>query len=132
MTQTDPIGDMLTRIRNGIAVHRDWVSTPPSKLKRAVLELLKKEGFISDYHLFQEEAGEVLRVRLLYDQDKQSVIKGLRRISKPGLRVYVDKKQLPRFYGVRGLSVISTSKGLLSGQDAWRRGIGGEVLCYVW
>ena len=132
MTQTDPIGDMLTRIRNGIAVHRDWVSTPPSKLKRAILELLKKEGFISDYHQFQEEAGEVLRIRLLYDEDNQSVIRGLRRISKPGLRVYVDKKQLPRFYGGRGLSVISTSKGLLSGQDAWRRGIGGEILCYVW
>ena len=74
----------------------------------------------------------MLRIRLLYDEDNQSVIKGLRRISKPGLRVYVDKKQLPRFYGGRGLSVISTSKGLLSGQDAWRRGIGGEVLCYVW
>lgn len=132
MSLSDPIADMLTRMRNAQTVRRDVVSVPSSKLKRAVLELLKSEGFIADYQPGQESGREVLRIRLKYNEKSQPHIGGLRRISKPGLRVYVDKKELPRFYGGRGTSVLSTSQGIMTGREAYRRGIGGELLAYIW
>ncbi len=132
MSQTDPIADMLTRIRNAQVVRKDVVSVPSSKLKRAVLELLKSEGYIADYQAAQEGNWELLRIRLKYSEKNQPHIGGLRRISKPGLRIYVDKKELPRFYGGRGISVLSTSQGIMTGREAYRRGVGGELLCYIW
>lgn len=132
MTHTDPIADMLTRIRNAQTVRRDWVVAPSSKVKKAIAEVLKDEGYIGEYHVVQEGPRDVLRIRLRYAERNQPVISGLRRVSKPGLRIYVDKKTLPRFYGGRGISVISTSQGVMTGRDAWQKGIGGELVCYVW
>ena len=132
MTHSDPIADMLTRIRNAIMVGRDSVLAPSSKIKVAIADLLKEEGFVNDYELVRSEPQDQLRIRLRYFDKKEPAIKGLKRVSKPGLRIYMGKKEVPRFYGGRGLSIISTSQGIMSGQEAWRRGIGGELLCYVW
>ncbi|MBI4338931.1 MAG: 30S ribosomal protein S8 [Chloroflexi bacterium] len=132
MSNTDPIADVLTRIRNAQTVRREWISAPSSKIKKAIVDLLKTEGYIADYQVVQEGVREVLRIRLRYTDKNQPHIGGLRRISKPGLKVYVDRKELPRFYGGRGTSVLSTSQGVMTGREAWRRGIGGELLCYVW
>ncbi len=132
VTHSDPIADMLTRIRNAQAVRHDWVTAPSSKLKVAILDILKREGYVGDYRVSREGVKETVRIRLTYGEADKPSITGLRRVSKPGLKVYVDKKELPRFYGGRGLSIISTSDGVMTGQDAWRRGIGGELLCYVW
>ena len=123
---------MLTRIRNALAVRRDWVVAPASKTKEAIVKILKDEGFVGDYEVVRDGVREMLRIRLRYDSDNNPAVSGLRRVSKPGLRIYVDKKELPRFYGGRGLSIISTSQGVMTGQEAWRKGIGGELLCYVW
>jgi len=123
---------MLTRIRNALAVRRDWVVAPSSKAKEAIVKILKDEGFVGDYEVVRDGVREMLRIRLRYDSDNNPAVSGLRRVSKPGLRIYVDKKELPRFYGGRGLSIISTSQGVMTGQEAWRKGIGGELLCYVW
>ena len=132
MTHSDPIADMLTRIRNALMVGRESVTAPSSKMKVAIAKILKEEGFISDYELVQSSPQDQLRVQLRYHDKNEPVINGLKRISKPGLRIYVEKREIPRFYGGRGLSIISTSQGLMAGQEAWRRGIGGELLCYVW
>ena len=132
MSQSDPIADMLTRIRNALAVRRDWVVAPSSKTKKAIVQILKDEGFVGDYQVVKDGVREILRIRLKYGSNNQPAISGLKRVSKPGLRVYVDKKELPRFYGGRGLSIISTSQGVMIGQEAWRKGIGGELLCYIW
>jgi small subunit ribosomal protein S8 len=132
MTHSDPIADMLTRIRNALMVGRESVSAPSSKMKVAIAKILKEEGFITDYELVQSTPQDQLRVQLRYLSKNEPVINGLKRISKPGLRIYVDKREIPRFYGGRGLSIISTSQGLMTGQEAWRRGVGGELLCYVW
>ena len=132
MTHSDPIADMLTRIRNALMVGRESVTAPSSKMKVAIAKILKEEGFISDYELVQSSPQDQLRVQLRYHSKKEPVINGLKRISKPGLRIYVEKREIPRFYGGRGISIISTSQGLMTGQEAWRRGIGGELLCYVW
>lgn len=132
MTHSDPIADMLTRIRNAQAVHHDWVTAPSSKVKVAILDILKQEGYVGDYRVSRDGVKETVRIRLTYNKADKPSITGLRRVSKPGLKVYVDKKELPRFYGGRGLSIISTSNGVMTGQDAWRRGIGGELLCFVW
>ena len=132
MTHSDPIADMLTRIRNALMVGRESVTAPTSKMKVAIAKILKEEGFISDYELVQSPPQDQLRVQLRYLDKNKPVINGLKRISKPGLRIYVEKREIPRFYGGRGLSIISTSQGLMTGQEAWRHGIGGELLCYVW
>ena len=132
MSNSDPIADMLTRIRNAQNVRRDWVVAPSSKAKKALVELLKSEGYISDYQVVQDGVRDLLRIRLRYDGKRHPVISGLRRVSKPGLRIYVDKKTLPRFYGGRGMSVISTSQGVMTGREAWRKGVGGELVCFVW
>ncbi|CAI8046360.1 30S ribosomal protein S8 [Geodia barretti] len=115
---------MLTRIRNAIQARHDSVMMPHSKMKLAVARILKEEGFIRDF--------DTPRIHLQYREGRQSAIAGLKRISKPGLRVYVGKGEIPRVYGGLGLAIVSTSRGVMAGRQAWRDGIGGELLCYVW
>ncbi|UCG10455.1 MAG: 30S ribosomal protein S8 [Dehalococcoidia bacterium] len=132
MTVTDPIADMLTRIRNAIMARYDSVLVPASKMKLAVARILKEEGFISDYEVVRGKSHRVIKVHLRYTDKNQSVISGLERASKPGLRIYVQQKEIPRVYGGLGIAILSTSKGVMTGYQAWRQGIGGELLCYVW
>jgi small subunit ribosomal protein S8 len=132
MSVTDPIADMLTRIRNAIMVRHDSVLVPASKIKLAIAKILKEEGFITDYEVVRGKPHRTIRIQLRYMENNQSAISGLRRISKPGLRIYVQKKEIPRVYGGLGISIISTSTGLKTGQQAWKQGTGGEILCYVW
>lgn len=132
MTVTDPIADMLTRIRNAIMARHDNVSVPTSKMKLAIARILKEEGFITDYEIGRDKPHRDIKISLRYFDDNQPAITGLKRVSKPGLRVYVQKQEIPRVYGGLGIAVISTSKGVKSGQQAWRQGTGGELLCYVW
>ncbi|HKB80671.1 MAG TPA: 30S ribosomal protein S8 [Thermoanaerobaculia bacterium] len=134
MSMTDPVADMLTRIRNGIQSHHDRVEIPASKLKVEIARILKSEGFIRNYSLInREEAHQaVLRVDLKYASDGEPVIHGIERVSRPGRRVYRNKQEIPRVLGGLGLAIVSTSHGVLSGADAARTGVGGEVLCQVW
>ena len=134
MSMSDPIADMLTRVRNAVMVGHKQVLVPTSKIKENVAKILKKEGFIRDFRVFEEEGAtqKTLKINLLYREDKESAITGLKRVSKPGLRIYVGRHEVPRFYYGLGISIISTPKGLMTGQDSWRAGIGGEVICYVW
>jgi small subunit ribosomal protein S8 len=132
MTVTDPIADMLTRIRNALMVRHDSVIVPSSRLKMAVAKILKEEGFITDYEVVKGKPHKELRIMLRYMEGNQPAISGLKRISKPGLRVYAQKKEIPRVYGGLGIAILSTSKGLRTGQQAWRQGTGGEILCYIW
>jgi small subunit ribosomal protein S8 len=129
---TDPIADMLTRIRNANQALHDTVEMPSSKLKAEIARLLEQEGYITGYSVEEGDPVKTLVVRLKYDRDRRRVISGLRRISKPGRRIYVDRNSLPRVLGGMGVAIVSTSQGLLTGQQARRRGIGGEVLCTVW
>jgi small subunit ribosomal protein S8 len=129
---TDPIADMLTRIRNANTAHHETVDIPASKMKKAVAVILKEEGFIRDFELLAEGPQGTLRVRLKYGPEKEKVITGLRRISRPGLRVYTSRTEIPRLLGGLGLVIMSTSKGIMSGKQAKREGCGGEVLAYVW
>jgi small subunit ribosomal protein S8 len=129
---TDPIADMLTRIRNANTANHDAVDIPASRMKRAIAEILKEEGFIRDYAVVPEGPQGTLRVSLKYGPEKEKVITGLRRISRPGLRVYSSRSEIPRVLGGLGLVIISTSKGIMSGKRAKREGCGGEVLAYVW
>jgi len=128
---TDPIADLLTRVRNAAMARHDSVTLPASKMKIAVAKILKDEGFISDFSIIKGEPQRMIKITLKYI-DKQPAFIGLERVSKPGLRVYSGKKEIPRVYGGLGIAVISTSKGLMTGQEAWKKNIGGEVLCYVW
>ncbi|WP_288822946.1 30S ribosomal protein S8 [uncultured Megasphaera sp.] len=130
MAMTDPIADMLTRIRNANSAEHQTVEMPASKMKAAVLEILKEEGFIKNYESINE--GKQLRVVLKYGSNKERVISGIKRISKPGLRVYAGKEELPRVLGGLGIAVISTSKGVMSDKQARKIGLGGEVIAYVW
>ena len=132
MPVTDPIADMLTRIRNAIQVHHESVMMPHSKMKLSIAKILKEEGFIRDYDLPRGQVHPTLRLHLIYREGRQPAIGGLKRISKPGLRVYVGKGEIPRVYGGLGLAIVSTSKGLMAGRRAWREGMGGELICYVW
>jgi small subunit ribosomal protein S8 len=132
MIVTDPIADMLTRIRNALMVRHDSVLVPASKIKLAIARILKEEGFITDYEVLRGKPHRTIRIQLKYLDDNKPVISGLKRVSKPGLRVYVQKKEIPRVYGGLGISILSTPKGVRTGQEAWRQGAGGEVLCYVW
>lgn len=129
---TDPIADMLTRIRNGITARHDSVQVPASRLKIAIAKVLKEEGFIRDFEVMQEGVRRTIRVHLVYRGKKEPNISGLRRVSKPGLRVYVQKREIPRVYGGLGIAILSTPQGVMTGQEAWRRRLGGEVVCYVW
>lgn len=132
MTMSDPIADMLTRIRNANTVHHDRVDIPGSKVKKSIAHILKDEGFIHDYQWIKDGKQGVLRVYLKYGPNREKVISGLRRISKPGLRVYAQKDQVPRVLGGLGIAVLSTSKGLMTDKQARAEGIGGEVVCYIW
>jgi small subunit ribosomal protein S8 len=129
---TDPIADMLTRIRNANLALHDAVEMPGSTMKAEVARVLRDEGYITDYELRDAEVGTELVVRLKYDRDRRRVISGLERVSKPGRRVYVDRTSIPKVLGGMGISVISTSQGIITGHEARRRGVGGEVICSVW
>lgn len=132
MSVSDPIADMLTRIRNAIMVGHDSVLVPSSKMKLSIAKILKAEGFINDYEVLKGKPHRVIKIHLKYDENNQPILSGLERVSKPGLRVYSERKEIPRVYGGLGIAIISTSKGVMVGQQAWRQGIGGELLCYVW
>ena len=132
MVMTDPIADMLTRIRNANSVYHDKVEIPGSKLKESLAALLKDEGFIKDFEVIADDKQNMIRVALKYGSNREKVISGLKRISKPGLRVYAKKDQLPRVLGGLGIAIISTSKGLMTDKTARKDGLGGEVLAYVW
>ncbi len=134
MSMTDPIADMLTRIRNANIAMHDEVSMPSSKLKVALAEVLQAEGYISGFNseLNPNGPGSTLTISMKYSPERQRVINGLKRVSKPGLRVYTKTDQIPRVLGGLGVAVLSTSKGLLSDRAARRAKIGGEVVCYVW
>lgn len=129
---TDPVGDMLTRIRNANLAYKDELLLPASKMNRAILGILEAEGFIGGFDEEGEGIERVFRVRLKYGPKRERTITGLRRVSKPGRRIYVGRDELPRVLGGLGIAVVSTSQGVMTDRDAARRGIGGEVLAYVW
>lgn len=129
---TDPIADMLTRIRNALMARHDFTDMPASKIKISLAGTLKKEGFVRDYELRQDGVRRTMRVHLAYTDKREPTITGIQRISKPGLRVFVQKRDSPRVYGGLGIAIISTSRGLLTGGEARKRGLGGEVICHVW
>ncbi len=129
---TDPIADMLTRLRNANVARHEKVEIPGSKVKRALAEILKREGFIRDFEWIEDSKQGVIRVYLKYTWDKKKALTSLRRVSRPGLRVYVNRDRLPRVLRGMGIAVISTSKGILTDREARERKIGGEVLCYIW
>jgi len=131
MTIIDPIADMLTRIRNAIMANHASVLVPSSKTKAAIAKILKEEGLIDRYEVLKAKPQPMIKIHLKYT-DEQPAILGLERVSKPGLRVYVEKQEIPRVYGGLGIAILSTSKGIMTGQEAWKRRLGGEVLCYVW
>lgn len=130
MSMSDPIADMLTRIRNANSAYHEKVEMPASTVKAAVLNILKEEGFIKNFESVNE--GKTLKVNLKYGSNKEKVISGIKRISKPGLRVYAKKEELPRVLGGLGIAVISTSQGVMSDKTARKLGLGGEVIAYVW
>ena len=132
MTVSDPIADMLTRIRNAIMVRHDSVLIPTSRMKLSITRILKAEGFINDYEVLRGKSHRVIKIHLKYDDKNQPVLSGLERVSKPGLRVYAGRKEIPRIHGGLGIAIVSTPEGVMTGQQAWRQGIGGELLCYVW
>ena len=134
MTMTDPIADMLTRIRNANMAMHDEVRMPSSKLKEALAGVLAAEGYIEGYDVEENvgKPGKTLRIRMKYSPDRARTISGIKRVSKPGLRVYSKANKIPRVLGGLGVAVISTSQGLLTDREARRRRVGGEVLCYVW
>jgi small subunit ribosomal protein S8 len=129
---TDPIADMLTRIRNAIMVKHDSVQVPASKIKLAIAKILKEEGFIADFEVVKGKPHRMIKVQLRYLENNKPAISGLKRMSKPGLRMYVHQREIPRVYGGLGIAIISTSQGLKTGQQAWHQKSGGELLCYVW
>jgi small subunit ribosomal protein S8 len=129
---TDPIADMLTRIRNGLQARHPAVTMPSSKLKVAVAEVLRDEGFILGFQELEESPQKKLRIELKYVDKNVPVVTGIKRVSKPGLRVYSGAAEMPRVYGGLGVAIVSTSKGVMSGRRARRMGVGGEVLCHVW
>jgi small subunit ribosomal protein S8 len=131
MVGTDPIADMLTRIRNATMVGHNSVSIPSSKIKLSIAKILKNEGFIQDYEVIKGKPQSIIKISLKYI-DNQSALLGLERVSKPGLRVYVGRGEIPRVYGGLGIAILSTSKGIMTGQKAWQLGLGGELLFYVW
>jgi len=132
MTMTDPIADMLTRLRNANSAYHDSVSMPSSKLKTHVAEILQQEGYIGGWRVEAADVGSTLVIDLKYGPNRERSIAGVRRVSKPGLRVYAKSTGLPKVLGGLGVAIISTSSGLLTDRQAAKRGVGGEVLAYVW
>lgn len=132
MVMTDPIADFLTRIRNANMVYHETVEAPASKMKKAIAEILKEEGLIKDYEIIDDGKQGIIRIYLKYGPNRERVITGLKRISRPGLRVYARKDSIPRVLGGLGIAILSTSKGIMTDKKARKLGIGGEVICYVW
>ena len=133
MTTSDPIADMLTRIRNANTAKHDTVDVPSSKMKLAIAEILLKEGYIKKYEVLEDGNFKTIHITLKYGEDKnEKIITGIKRISKPGLRVYAGKEELPRVLGGLGIAIISTNNGVLTDREARKAGVGGEVLCFVW
>jgi len=132
VVMTDPIADFLTRIRNANTVYHDKVEAPASRMKKAIANILRDEGFVKDYEFIDDGKQGIIRVYLKYGSSRERVITGLKRISKPGLRVYARKDDVPKVLGGLGIAIISTSRGIMSDKKARKEGLGGEVLCYVW
>lgn len=132
MVMTDPIADFLTRIRNANMIYHSTVEIPASRLKKSLASILKEEGFIKDFEVIEDGKQGIIRIYLKYGANRERVITGLRRISKPGLRVYARKDQVPRVLGGLGLAILSTSKGIMTDKQARKLGLGGEVICYIW
>ena len=132
MTMSDPIADMLSRVRNANHAHHESVSMPSSKIKANIADILKQEGYITDYSVDEAKVGNTLTIELKYGDQRDEAITGLRRVSKPGLRVYARANELPEVLGGLGVAIISTSHGLLTDRQAQEKGVGGEVLAYVW
>ena len=132
MPVTDPIADMLTRIRNAVQVRHESVMVPASKMKENLVRILRDEGFVTAYEAVEAEPHPMLKIDLRYYENGEPVILGLKRVSRPGLRVFVGRDEIPRYFGGLGVAFMSTSKGMMTGREAKRRGIGGELLFYVW
>ncbi|MBM3131889.1 MAG: 30S ribosomal protein S8 [Chloroflexi bacterium] len=134
MSTTDVIGDMLTRIRNANMVGADFALVPSSRIKIALAKVFREEGFIKDYEVVKGDspAQRFIKIHLKYGERKEPVLKGLKRVSKPGLRVYAGKGDIPRVYGGLGVAVLSTPQGIMTGKQAWKKGVGGEIMCYIW
>ena len=130
--RTDPISDMLTRIRNANRVYQEKVDVPASNLKREISKLLKSEGYIKDYKYIKSESQGTIRIFMKYTSDRRRAITNLKRISKPGLRIFVSKDQIPKVLGGLGTALITTSSGVVTDKQAREKGVGGEVLCFVW
>jgi small subunit ribosomal protein S8 len=131
MTIIDPIADMLTRIRNAIMASHESVLVPSSKVKLSIVKILSEQGFIDRYEVLKGKPQPMIKIYLKYTDDQPTIL-GLERVSKPSLRVYVERHEIPRVYGSLGIAILSTSKGIMTGQEAWRQRLGGEILCYVW
>lgn len=129
---TDPIADMLTRIRNGNNAKHDSIDVPASKIKKEIAQILLNEGFIKGFDVIEDGKQGIMRVDLKYGQNNEKVISGIKRISKPGLKVYVKNNEIPKVLGGLGIAVISTSKGMMTDKSARKENVGGEVICYVW
>jgi len=129
---TDPIADMLTRIRNAVQVRHESVMVPASKMKLNLVGIFRDEGFVTGYQAVEAEPHPMLKIDLRYYEDGEPVIQGLKRVSRPGLRVFVGRDEIPRYFGGLGVAFVSTSSGVMTGREAKRRGIGGELLFYVW
>jgi len=132
MTMTDPIADMLTRVRNASSVQHDTVDIPASNIKKEIARILLEEGYIKGYDVIEDGKQGLIRLQLKYGKNGEKVITGIKRISKPGMRVYADNHSVPKVLNGLGISIISTSKGILTDKQARELGIGGEVICYVW
>jgi small subunit ribosomal protein S8 len=131
MTIIDPIADMLTRIRNAIMASHESVLVPSSKIKLSIVKILNEKGFIDRYEVLKGKPQPMIKIHLKYTSDQPAIL-GLERVSKPSLRVYMERHEIPRVYGGLGIAILSTSKGIMTGQEAWRQRLGGEILCYVW
>lgn len=131
MTIIDPIADMLTRIRNAIMASHDSVLVPSSKIKLSIVKILNEQGFIDRYEVLKGKPQPMIKIYLKYKDDQPAIL-GLERASKPSLRVYAERREIPRVYGGLGIAILSTSKGIMTGQEAWRQHLGGEIICYVW
>lgn len=132
MVVTDPIADMLTRIRNGLATRKRYVVVPSSKLKLELARVLKAEGYIEHYDVTKDRPQPMLRIQLKYTEDNRPVVTGLERVSRPGRLVYTKRQQIPLVLSGMGIAVLSTPRGIMTGKKAYRLGLGGEVLCYIW
>lgn len=132
MSLTDPIADMLTRIRNAIRIKRKEINLPSSRIKVEIAKILKEEGFIKNFKVIDDNKQGILNIQLKYTEDNQGVISGLRRVSKPGCRIYCTKDSIPKVLDGLGIAIISTSKGIATGKNCGELGVGGEVICYVW